>query len=282
MSDYNPPPHWGKQGKFASIITSRGCPYDCSFCSVTRSWGKKYRYRSPKNVVDELEVLNKKYEMTFISFRDSVATLHKKRLIEICKEIIDRKLNITWNCNAAPHEVNEDLLKWMKKAGCKTIMYGLESGNEEILSQIKFNTRDVIKRAIDLTHKTGITPHGYFVFGLPGETNETMRETINFAKSLKLHQAGFTSAIPFPGTNLWDYSTGNDLIISFDWDRYNLKGKPPSKHLNLTSEEILKAQKTAFREFYLRPKIIYYQLRNIKSFNDLKSYMYEALINLRG
>lgn len=280
MDEYNPPPHWGKRGKFATIITSRGCPYGCSFCSVTEAWGKKYRYRSPDNVFEELEILHRKYGISFISFRDSVATLHKKRMIEICKGIIERKLKIEWNCNARTNEVDEELLGWMKKAGCKTIMFGIESGNEKVLANVKNTTKKVIEKAISLTHKSGIIPHGYFMFGLPGETKETMSETIEFAKSLKLHQAGFTSAIPFPGSKLWDYSVANDLIMTKDWTKYDMKGEPPSRHLSLKSEDILIAQKRAFREFYLRPKIIFYQLRNIKSFDDLLNYAFEALINL--
>lgn len=282
MANYNSPPHWGKRGKFASVITSRGCPYGCSFCSVTEAWGRKYRYRSPDNVLNEIELLNKRYGVSFISFRDSVATLHRQRMIDICKGIMDRKLKIKWNCNAKPHEVDEELLRWMKRAGCKTIMYGIESGNEQILFQFKHTDKKVIEKAIDITHKAGIIPHGYFMFGLPGETKETMRETIDFAKSLKLHQAGFTSVIPFPGTKLWDYCISHDLIVTMDWTKYDLKGMPPSKHLNLEAEEILKAQKTAFREFYLRPKIVFYQMKNIRSFNDLTNYIYEAFANLRG
>ncbi len=277
---YNPPPHWGKKGRFASIITSRGCPYDCSFCSVTRSWGRKYRYRSAESVITEIEYLNKDYGVSFLSFRDSIATLHKRRLIEICRGIIDRKLKIKWNCNARTNEVDLELLTWMKKAGCKSIFYGIESGNEQILSQFKGLKKDDIRQAINITDKVGIKPHGFFMFGLPGETKETMRETIDFAKNLKLHTAGFTTVTPFPGTGLWDYSLSHNLILTTNWNEYNLKGKPASKHLNLSAEEILDAQKKAFRGFYLRPKIIYYQLKNIKSFNDLANYVHEAIINL--
>ena len=106
-----------------------------------------------------------------------------------------------------------------------------------------------------------------------------VKETIDFAKSLKLHQAGFTSAVPFPGSKLWDYSLEHDLIETRDWKRYDLKGSPPSRHENLTSAEILDAQKAAFRSFYLRPRILYYHLKNIKSFQDLANYFHQALIN---
>ncbi len=280
FKDYNPPPHWGKRGKFASIITSRGCPYDCSFCSVTRSWGKKYRYRSPENVISEIEYLNDNCGVSFLSFRDSIATLHKSRLIDICKGILEKGLKIRWNCNARTNEVDLELLSWMKRAGCKSIFYGIESGNEQILSQFKGLKKDDIRQAISITDKVGIEPHGFFMFGLPGETKESMSETIAFAKSLKLHTAGFTTVTPFPGSRLWDYSLDHNLLLTMDWNEYNLKGRPVSKYVNLSSDDILDAQKKAFREFYLRPKIIYYQLKNIKSFNDLASYVHEAIINL--
>lgn len=280
MKKYNPPPHWGKKGRFASVITSRGCPYGCMFCSVTGDWGRRYRFRSADNVLDELELLNKKYDVRYISFRDSVFTLYKRRVKEICKGMIERNLKLTWNCNGRVNEVNEETLSWMKKAGCKAIQFGLESGNEEILSRFKKLDKAKIVKAIEITNKAGIESHGYFMFGLPGETNATMNDTIAFAKSLKLHSAGFTSATPFPGSELWDYCVENNLILSRDWSKYDLKGLPPSRHLNLTADEILKAQKRAFRGFYLRPGIILNILKNINSLNDVLNYSFEAAINL--
>jgi len=280
MGNYNPPPHWGKKGRYASVITSRGCPYGCMFCSVTRDWGKKYRFRSANNVLDELEFLYRKYNIRYVSFRDSVFTLYKRRVIEICKGIIERKINIIWNCNGRINEVDNEMLSWMRKAGCKAVQYGIESGSEEILSQFKGLKKDVVIKAIEMTNKIGIEPHGYFMFGLPGETKATMKDTIDFAKSLKLYSAGFTSVIPFPGSELWDYCIENNLILTMDWSQYDLKGLPISKHLNLTAKEIMKAQKTAFKEFYMRRKIIYRHLKNIRNLNDILNYLFEALINL--
>ncbi|VAV82233.1 hypothetical protein MNBD_DELTA01-1251 [hydrothermal vent metagenome] len=281
VSDYNPPPHWGKKGRFAAILTCRGCPYKCPFCSVTRDWGRKYRYRSPENVLDELEYLNKTYGVTYVSIRDSVFTLHKQRAIDICKGIVDRGLKITWNCNARVNEVSEELLSWMKKAGCKAIQYGIESGNDELLAQFKGVDKALITRAIDMTSKQGIESHGYFMFGLPGETKDTMKETMEFAKTLKLHSAGFTSVTPFPGSDLWDYCEDNDLILTRDWSKYDFKEKPPSRHKTLSPEDIYDAQKAAFRMFYLRPKVVLRFLKNVRRPNDLLNYFFGAMINLR-
>lgn len=281
MDSYNPPPHWGKRGGFASMLTCRGCPYDCTFCSVTRDWGRKYRFRSAGNVLDELEMLHDGYGVRYVSFRDSVFTLHKRRVIEICRGMIERRIRIVWNCNGRVNEVDPEMLSWMKRAGCKAIQYGIESGNEEILSRFKGLEKDTIRRAIGMTSRAGIEAHGYFMFGLPGETKETMHDTIEFAKSLDLHSAGFTSVTPFPGSALWDYCIENNLILTTDWGEYDLKGLPPARHANLTSAEILDAQKAAFRQFYLRPKVIFRHLKDIRSMNDMTNYLYEALINLR-
>lgn len=281
VSDYNPPPHWGKKGGFAAILTCRGCPYRCPFCSVTRDWGRKYRYRSAKNVLDELEYLQKTYGVRYVSIRDSVFTLYKQRAIDICKGMIERDLRITWNCNARVNEVNEELLSWMKKAGCKAIQYGIESGNDELLAQFKGVDKALITRAIDMTSRHGIESHGYFMFGLPGETKDTMKDTMEFAKTLKLHSAGFTSVTPFPGSDLWDYCVDNDLIITKDWSKYDFKEKPPSRHKTLSPEDIYDAQKAAFRMFYLRPKVVLKFLKNVRSPNDMLNYFFGAMINLR-
>lgn len=279
MKKYNPPPHWGKKGAFASIITSRGCPYGCQFCCVTRVWGKKYRVRSVSNIIKEIEFLFKNYNVRYFTFRDSTLTLNKKRVIEICKAIIDKKLSIQWNCNARVNEVSPHVLKWMKKAGCKTIMYGIESGDEKILAEFKKITKNNIIEAVNMTHETGIASHGYFMFGFPEETKKSIDKTIKFAKKLKLDEAGFTTVTPFPGTNLWDYLREKKLITTMDWNKYDLKGQLVFKHPTLSAEEMLFAQKKAFRTFYLRPSTIYYFLRKIRTINDLLNFIQQGIIN---
>ncbi|MBL7156541.1 MAG: cobalamin-dependent protein [Candidatus Omnitrophica bacterium] len=281
MKRYNPPPHWGKRGAFATVITSRGCPYGCMFCSVTRTWGKRYRYRSAENVLKELKLLHEKYSVKYISLRDSVFTLYKQRVIDICKGIIKNKLDIKWNCNAHAKEVNEEVLAWMKKAGCELIQYGIEQGDESMLKKFKRLDKETIKNAIAITNRAGIKAHGYFMFGMPGETRDTIRATLSFAKNLPLYSAGFTTVTPFPGSDLWDYAVKNSLIITKDWSRYSVKNLSVVRYANFKSQDILRSQKRAFREFYLRPKILFYHFAKIKSLNDLLNYVKGALINLK-
>ena len=219
--------------------------------------------------------------MKYISFRDSTLTLLKERVIDICEDMIDARLDIKWNCNSRANEVDRSLLKIMREAGCESIQYGIECGNADMLKKFKRLDRDIVADAVSMTKRSGIRAHGYFMLGLPGETMKTIRETIDFAKSLPLYSAGFTTATPFPGSELWDYSLENNLIVTKDFSRYDLKNIPVTLYPNLKPDEILGSQKRAFREFYLRPKILAYHLSSIKNFNDLRHYINEALINLK-
>lgn len=279
IKQYNPFPHWGKPGSFAPIITSRGCPYSCLYCSITRIQGRRYRFRSAENVLDELEWLNKHYDVSTFSFRDGTFTLKKDRVAKICEMIISRKLNIAWNCNGRVNEVDEALLKLMKEAGCKGIQYGIEVGDPERLRAVKRLTPEQVERSIHNTDKAGIAAHGYFMFGLPGETPETIEKTIEFAKSLELDSAGFTVAVPFPGTEFWDYISENNLIQTFDWNKYSTQSTPVFDHETVTHEQLLKAQKRAYREFYLRPKVMWRHTKKLRSVSTLRNYLRKMLVN---
>ncbi|MBE0534404.1 MAG: cobalamin B12-binding domain-containing protein [Phycisphaerae bacterium] len=281
VAEYNPPPHWGRRGQFASLITSRGCPYGCVFCSVTRAWGKRYRFRSTENVMAEMKTLYHRYNARYFSFRDSTLTLHKPRVVKLCQAILDEGLAIRWNCNSRPNEVNEEVLGWMKRAGCETIQFGIESGDEEILRRFKNLDKERIARAVALTDAAGIKAHGYFMFGLPGETCATIAATIRFAKSLPLYSAGFTTVTPFPGSELWDYCVDRDMITTTDWAGYDLKGNSVIRYEHFEPRQLLRFQKRAFRQFYMRPGIVLHHLSRIKSVNDLCNYIKEATVNLK-
>jgi len=259
-----------------SIITARGCPYTCTFC-YQDLYGKSLRGHSPKRVVDEMELLINKYGAKEISFWDDVFTIRKDRVIEICKLIKERKLDIPWSCESRADSVNKELLKEMAEAKCEFISYGIESGSERMLKVInKMETKDKIREGFKLTKEAGIKTRGYLMLGLYDETLEEMQQTIDFAIELDPDTAGFTIWCPFPGTT--DYRrVVEDGSYSGEpyWENRNI---PDLNFLenaiytpnNVTNEQIMKMHKKAIRSFYLRPGYIWRQLKGVRNFEDMK------------
>ena len=177
-----------KYYSYKRIITARGCPGQCIFCDTPHLWGRNIRFRSTNHVVDELELLNKKHQRSFFIFSDDTFTADKNRVIDICKEIIDRKLEIIWDCRSRVNFIDEERLDWMKKAGCVSISYGIESGSEKILKKIKkYTTKEQIIKAAKLTRDFGFFMNFFIIVGSPGEDNETIQETIQLIKQTKPH-----------------------------------------------------------------------------------------------
>ena len=207
---------------YTYMVTSRGCPFNCIFCSIHSIWGYGYRYRSPSNVVDEIEYLVKNYGIREIHFEDDNISLNRKRFGLICDEIIRRNLDITWTTpgGVAIHTLNQETLQKMKKSGCYKILIAIESGNQKIIDEL-------IDKPLKLTHarkmiqwcrNLGITVEGFFIIGLPGENLGTFEDTIEFAKRSGLHGAHFFIATPYPGTRLYDIAISEKYI-----PKWNLK-----------------------------------------------------------
>jgi radical SAM superfamily enzyme YgiQ (UPF0313 family) len=273
LEHYNPMPHWGKSGHFSTMITSRGCPYDCSFCSVTADQGQKYRYRSPENIVEEIKDLRKKYTVTEVSFRDGTFTTNKKRVTELCNLMIKEKLNVEWSCNVRANELDPELLRLMKKAGCNFVFYGIEQGNSELLWKHKKLRKEKVREAARWVKEAGMDVQGYFIMGMPEENMTTLQETIDFAKSLPLNSAVFTILSPFPGTKVYDYCESQELLLGYDWDRFDARAGLAWKHPNLTEEQLVRMMKKAYRSFYLRPYILIDRLKHIKSWRDVVNHV---------
>ncbi len=207
-----------------SMTTSRGCPFHCIFCIGRKMVGAKVRYRDPIDVVDELELLSN-LDFPQINISDDLFTAKKSHCLTICNEIIKRKLNIIWSSFARVDTISEELLKKMKEAGCKTVSFGVETANKEILKTIKKGiTLEKVKRAIRMCKEAGIEPHVSFILGLPGETPETLEETQEFGETIAELGAcyGFHLLAPFPGTAVRDRNEDYDLeILTDNWPEYH-------------------------------------------------------------
>jgi len=207
-----------------SMTTSRGCPFKCIFCVGRKMVGARVRYRSPEKVVDELQYLS---TLNFhqINIADDLFTANKNHCLGVCNEIIKRDLKLTWTSFARVDTVSDDVLGKMKAAGCNAVSFGIESANPQILKTIKKGiTLDQVEAAVGMCQRVGITPYASFILGLPGETPETIKETMEFGKRLKDRGLayGFHLLAPFPGTEVREQSDRYGIrILSDDWSRYH-------------------------------------------------------------
>jgi anaerobic magnesium-protoporphyrin IX monomethyl ester cyclase len=204
-----------------SIITSRGCPYSCIFCLGRRMVGNRVRLRSPSPVVDEIEEILA-YGIDRINIADDLFVSSRGKVKEVCDEILRRGLRLGWSAFARVNTVDLETLKLMREAGCDSVSFGVETGNPEMLKLIRKGiTLDQVRHAVSLCREAGIIAHTSFIVGLPGETEETLRETGEFAASLgSLY--GYHFLAPFPGTTVREEVGNYDLeILTDDWTRYD-------------------------------------------------------------
>lgn len=203
------------------LITSRGCPFNCIFCVGHKMVGKRARFRNPKLIVDEIEeILNNGFKA--INIVDDLFTINRKHVYAVCDEIMTRKLKFDWTVFSRVDTVNRELLARMKEAGCYFICYGVESGNKQILDTAKKKiTPQKTKEAVKLSKEAGIRPLASFIIGLPGETKETLHQTVDFAKELGTDY-GFHLLAPFPGTEVRDKANEYGIrILTDDWLKYD-------------------------------------------------------------
>jgi len=207
------------KGKAASIMTSRGCPHKCIFCSAGNFWKRKWRARSPNNVIGEIEWLYHQYKVKNFFFFDDNFTTKRERAIEICRGIIDRKLDIRWVASSHVTHIDEELLRWMKKSGCFRIEFGIESGSPRVLRNIhKGQTISQIEHAFQLVHEAGIKPRAYLIVGSPGETRETIDETLALMKKIRPYYSRTAEImLVFPGTGLYEMAKSSGLVSDDFW-----------------------------------------------------------------
>ncbi|RJR27442.1 MAG: radical SAM protein [Desulfobacteraceae bacterium] len=189
---------------FNHVSSSRGCPWDCSFCGSPMFWGRRVRFHSPEYFVNQLEMLHSR-GINFFYFSDDTFTLKKERVINICRLIIERNLKISWFAISRVNYVDEDILYWMRRAGCTQISYGVESGSIEIRKTLnKQIDEESIVRAFSLTSRYGILPRAYFIYGSPGENWQTILQSIELMIKIRPLSAIFYILDIFPGTSLYE------------------------------------------------------------------------------
>lgn len=207
-----------------SIMSSRGCPYNCIFCLWPQTFygTRRYRFRTSSLVVDEIEILLRDYRPREIYFDDDTFTVNRERVMELSREIKRRGLCFKWDCLGHIGNMDEEMLYAMKDAGCNRIRYGVESGNSMILENInKSTTPDRIREVFCLTKQVGILRHATVTFGLPGETKETLQETIRFILELNPDTVQFSIAVPFPGTRFFKMAEERGWLKTKDWSKFD-------------------------------------------------------------
>ncbi len=233
---------------FTTVLTTRGCPHNCIFCTVPLLYKRTFRKRSIENVIQELKFL-KQQGFKEIFFRDENITLNKKFIKKLCYRMIEEKFNFSWMANSRVDTVDKEILKLMKKSGCHLIKFGVESGNQEILNRIKKGiTIEQIKKTFKWCKEEKIDTVAHFMIGHPGDTKKTIMQTSNFAIELNPLYVSYDIVLKYPGTEL----------------------EKIKKLTNLNDDELKEYYNRAYKKFYMNPKLIMKHIFHLKSFDEFK------------
>jgi anaerobic magnesium-protoporphyrin IX monomethyl ester cyclase len=266
-------PLYGKL--FLPVITSRGCPFQCAFCTTSRILGKEYRARSPKNIVDELEHIERVYHADSFTFYDDTLTLDKGRIFQICDEIKARRIHIPWDCQTRVDQVSKEILAKMKDTGCQQVFFGVESGCQTILDAVnKRTTVEQNEKAIRMAKDAGLFVSISIILGYPGETPEMLQQTLEFIRRAEPDDVYLCIATPYPGTELRRVVEEKGWKMSPDWSRYDTV-TPVFENPNLPDDEVQKLRSRFYDSFY-SPK---YVLRHLFSGNRYGRVMARTATN---
>ncbi|MBA7484321.1 Anaerobic magnesium-protoporphyrin IX monomethyl ester cyclase [subsurface metagenome] len=237
-------------------MTSRGCVFWCDFCTAVRMFGKKYRMRSPKKVVDELEYLYKKYGEKQYTFYDDAFTVNQARTEEICNEILRRGLKIKWDCETRVDMVSKDLLLKMREAGCIAIWFGVEAGSQKIRDAMGkgISTQQTLN-AFKWAQEAGLIAVASIILGFPGETKETAWESVKLLERINPDEIGIYIATPYPGTPMYDYVTKMGWLKIHDFNKYDT-ATPTFESPTMSMKELREIHDKAHQSFYLRPTYV--------------------------
>ncbi|MEW6619185.1 MAG: radical SAM protein [bacterium] len=269
----------GQREQMTTMFSSRGCPYNCLFCY--HAFGRKVRFRSPENVVDEIqEILNLGIKEVF--FFDDLFTVKKDMVMGICDEIMKRKLEVVWEIRARINTVDREMLQKLKQAGCIRVSYGVEAGTNRILKVLRkgITTEQVID-VFKLTKAAGLITYADFMIGSPGETKDEILQTIHFAQKINPDFVQFTITTPYPHTDLYQLGLDKKIFKEDYWLKF---AQYPAKDFipqvwneNLSYDELIELLNYAYKSFYVRPQFILKQMLGLKSLKDFLRYAKAAV-----
>jgi radical SAM superfamily enzyme YgiQ (UPF0313 family) len=265
--------------KTTSMVSSRGCPFGCVYCGKS-TFGRTWRARSPKNVVDEMVHCNEEFGIEEIQFFDDTFSFNRERAVKICEEIKARGLDIDWHIFTRVDKVDEELLTMMKDAGLRSLAFGLESGDNEVLKNIrKGTTVEQGYAAVKMVKKLGIMLHPSFMIGNPGETPETIKKTVKMAKSLGVDYPSFSITTIYPGTELWKRGIEKGWVSEGQFAAHGTTKTGDAIFIpeGMTAEQLRREQQKAHRAVFFTPQYVIGRLRAIKSFHELRMHIKAAV-----
>jgi len=255
IEQYNSP--YGLKRPFVSMIRSRGCPFECIFCGVQKMFGRVYRVQTPKRTIQEIEYLINRFRVKEIGFKDSEFTLSAQNVNQFCDLLIEKNYDLIWTCNARVDCGGYELFKKMRRAGCHTVSFGAESGDQDVLNLLKKGiTLQQTQQAIRNVQRAGMKASVNFMIGNPGETRETIKRTIRFSQAINPDYVYFGFTTPFPGTELSEMALKNNWLLVPDLNASLSCTRLTMNATNLSAKELNSLMRKAYWSFYFRPRYI--------------------------
>ena len=252
---------FGKPLRVAHVMASRGCPYGCAYCSTSYFWGRRIRFRSARNVADEIEYLVDKYGVKSVVFTDDELTVNRRFVYDLIKEVRERGLDLTFAGGSRVDHVDRDYLRYLYENGFTVLYFGVESASQETLDRIgKGITVDQAVKVFRWVKEVKGFATGSFILGFPWETLDDMRRTVELAVRLDPNYAQFTVLTPYPGTPIYDFAVRNNLIVDRNWEHYTTI-KPVMRGFHFTARELGRMLMYAYRRFYFRLSFLLRELR---------------------
>ena len=259
-------------GRYAFVVTSRGCPAGCRFCIKHVTYQKSFRLRSPQHIMREVQRLVE-LGTTHVHFEADLFTINREQVVGLCEALIEAGTPVTWTCNSRVDFVDRELLQTMARAGCTMVAWGIESGDPEILKRARKGIQpEKVMETLRWSKAAGIRNYGYFILGLPGETEETIERTIAFSKRLPLDLALFHIAVPYPGTPFWFEAIERGWLRVERWEDFDMYNSCVLNYPQLSAEQLQRAARRAAREWSLRPGPIWTFVKELRNLDTLRQW----------